>query len=779
MSHIEPCAEIAIFRLKHGILYDTIPVFWRLGTIRAEVTMKKSELVCQSAAETLSSSEARIKAKTVLIIDYDDTLFTRDLTVYNDPSYEGDAPLYLIGGDTTKEQLGRLRAGGVVICVATNKSKDGAEEAVEAIYNESMADLFTFVAYEYSKDNKKKLLSACKTRFIHPEGDDVQYYFVDDNHENVHTAISLGISGTSIQTNPQLQRAKNAEFLNGYLSALIDELDLEIEGETLPGPSSISAAPKNQLQKKSEIFNSLHPQSRLFLEWLFSSIHINFLAAYLLTKKMAEERKSPRNSQNNIFMKIFRMTFGFDGLDPVSDEVIAASGEKRITQGYSLIFLLTSFLGLSNRPAGFDRDGNPILTWSQFFFNMLGGWTLTLKTWTWIEILELPFKFFVVLPIKLLRVFFNIPLNTLKLFTESLMGLINGFLTVLIFVPVTLLEILVNSRFNRLFKLILGIMLATISLSLIVVQYTTLWAVRIGLALTSPEKSARYAFALGRSLKIDWFGDTAETVISYVAGILGVFVSVALTAALWTILLPIFISAITTFIPGIIPALLWVSHLSWISASIAWASHLPIVMSVITAVSSVFAPIGAFLGSLLGSLITGLAGLMGVQVTAMTMLVGTALGFSAAIIGTSGSWLIDQFCIYWINWHKHGQSIDIGKTPDGEDVPLLVQEQNEEGDNVVELEPQNQAGQHVQKDNTGPAAEKSDNGAQGAPEHSSVVLNLEAALLASKTDAERREIYAKSYEVRFNDKTPPAGQDALRKEVKKQDKGNGFSVDLN
>lgn len=476
-------------------------------------------------------------------------------------------------------------------------------------------------------------------------------------------------------------------------------------------------------------------------------------------------------------MQTFRMTFGFDGLDSVSGEVIAANGEKRIAEGYSLIFLLTSFLGLSNRPAGFDRDGNPILTWSQFFSNMVGGWTLTAKTWTWLEILELPFKFFLVLPIKLLRVFLNIPLNSLKLFTESLIGLVNGFLTVLIFLPVTLLEILVNSSLNRLFKLILGIILATISLSLIVVQYTTLWAVRIGLALTSPEKSARYAFALGRSLKIDWFGDSAETVISYVAGILGVLVSVALTAALWTILLPIFISAITTFIPGIIPALLWVSHLSWISASIAWASHLPIVMSVITAGGSVFAPIGALLGSLLGSLITGLAGLMGVQVTAMTMLVGTALGFSAAIIGTSGSWIIDQFCIHWISWHMHGQSIDIGITPDGEDVPLLAKEQDEEGYLVVELEPQNQAGQHVEKDNTGLTVPPVEDPEAGR-EVSSHIITIEGDSLKLLDAAERRRIIAESYSKKSSERATAPQQDPAKNKVKIEENGTEFTAKL-
>lgn len=446
----------------------------------------------------------------------------------------------------------------------------------------------------------------------------------------------------------------------------LDQSGAKSNGKDKHNPALEHSYPDNNSK-----FNPFRPQSRPFLRWMYSTVHINFLVLFILTAGKDDSRKEPTKPKETLFNNIFRKAYGFDGLNPTTDEVLAANGELRKTVKFPFIFLLTSFFGLPNRPAGFDQEGNPILTWSQFFSNIVGGWTLSTKTWTLIEIFELPFKFLLVLPINILRIFVKTPVNIVKILTEFLLTLFNGLFALFVTIPVTLFLDFLVSGFNLYAKLIFGVILAAISLSLILVQYATLWVVRVGLLLTSPQKSAHYGFALGRSLKLDWFGDKAEWYFSYAAGILGVLVSVTLTAIAWSILFPIIMSAVTTFIPGIIPAFLWLSHLPWISASIAWASQLSIVTTVLAASGSVFAPIGGFLSTILATPVLWLAGIFGIQVTAMPMLVGITAGFFCAFIITFGSTVADVFSAFWITLHINLHSNQGGQSDDGLGVPLL------------------------------------------------------------------------------------------------------------
>lgn len=519
----------------------------------------------------------------------------------------------------------------------------------------------------------------------------------------------------------------------------------------------------SELSHENKIsFDPFRAQSRSFLEWLFSSIHFNFITAYILSFAAANEKIPSSKAKNNLFMTILKMTYGFDGLDPVSNEVTAANGEKRILKKYSLLFLLTSFFGLSNRPARFDKEGNPILTWGQFFSNMVGGWTLTRDTWNRLEILELPFKFGLVLPIKLLRIFFNIPLNTLKLFTEGLSILLNGLLAVITFIPVELLKYLYNSNYNRLFKALFGLVMIAISLSFIAVQYAAMWVVRIGIALTSPAKSVQFAFALGRSLKIDWWGENAERRMSYVVGILGVVVSVLFTAVLWTLAFPIIVSAVTTFIPGIVPALLWFSHLPWISATMAWASQLPILTTILAAGSSVFTPVGVLLGTLFGPLITTLAGLIGVHVTAMTMLVGTTLGFSLSFVGIAGSLFVEKFSALWIHWHV-GLKPNAAKNPSEEEIPLLGGE-GESADSHLDLQSEEKVEKTPAPDLPGQPAENSVSPAEEGTPLTPNAISVEGDVLASMREVQRREFILQSYMRRLEEQTPSPATGAVIKE---------------
>ncbi len=723
--------------------------------------MQKQELACLSALDLLTSGDARIQTSHVLILDYDDTLFTR---YFNDPTIDwdngGEASLYLVGGEKTKKSLQELRDLGVVICIATKKNEEGAQEAVKAIKDEGMAHLFSFLVYDSNDDNKKRMLEACKTRFISSDGEKINYFFIDDKIENIHTANAQDIAGHHAQVNPQNEPRENAIYLSSCLE-IIREI-VQPQEAVADNSRLLVDVSRENVDANSPRSNPLKPQSRLFLDWLFSSIHINFLTAFILGLNNSDKNSGVKKTKNNIFKSILGFTYGYDGLDITTDEAIAANGEKRITREYPWILLLTSFFGVSNRPERFDEKGVPILTLRQFFKNMVGGWTLNSKTWTWIEILELPFKFFLVLPINILRIPVKTTINSVKIVTESVLIFFNGMLTLLSVVPATLLTIALKSDWRWYSKVIPSILLFVITLGFAAIQYAAMWAVRIGLILTSPGKSAHLAFALGRSIKIDWFGEEYESTISYIVGILGFVLSLSLTAVLWTILLPVIISAITTFVPGTIPALLWVSHLPFISASILWVSHLPIVTSAITAGSSLFAPVGAFLGLVFGPVVTLVAGLIGVQVTAMTMLVGTTVGLFAAVLGTVGSLVADKLSNLWIELHFRTPLKSIGKIFDGEGEPLLeiVTGDNDDSDKDDRVLQRQQSaviassvdGKDVSSPTSSPVVLPSTDTkvTQDVPAVSQVALELDNAALAALTEAQRRDLFAKSYQARLD-----------------------------
>lgn len=162
--------------------------------------MNKSELACLSAAE-LNDTTASTEARKVLILNFADTLFSRNIHSHEIDYDAGQVvPLTLIGGEWTKQLLRTLHQKGVVICVVTKSNSQEAEEAIESIKGEGIEDIIAFVGYDTSDDNKLKLISACKTQFSHPEGKEIQYYFLDDNQSCVDTALSIGIEAICSDT---------------------------------------------------------------------------------------------------------------------------------------------------------------------------------------------------------------------------------------------------------------------------------------------------------------------------------------------------------------------------------------------------------------------------------------------------------------------------------------------------------------------------------------------------------------------------------------------------
>ncbi len=187
-------------------------------------------------------------------------------------------------------------------------------------------------------------------------------------------------------------------------------------------------------------------------------------------------------------------------------------------------------------------------------------------------------------------------------------------------------------------------------LSVLIIQYATVWACRAGRALTSPAESARRAYALGRSLQIGEEGSITRSVFSYTMGILGALVSLGVTAILWTLALPLALSTVTTWIPSLINAVNWIAQLPAVSATLTWISSTSLATGSMVLLNNLFATVGAALSASFGSMITAMAGLISVQVPAVVSAVGTTLGMLAMPVAALLSLGADKLSNLWAQW---------------------------------------------------------------------------------------------------------------------------------
>lgn len=484
---------------------------------------------------------------------------------------------------------------------------------------------------------------------------------LDDEHP-INKLLSAALAKFSSARSEQPEKSasgRDTQHRNSTTLPLLSEEDDEDEesDELLP-----TADGKPTIHPSEVVINPFKPQSRSFLEWIFTASHYSlfrFIADGARIKTAEETKpveKLPTPSLSHYLKSVFLKVFGFDGYDPTKNKALALSGDyKKIDSaniGWGL--LLASLFGLPNRPHFFDNTGSPLLSASQLLLtNWLGGWTLTtnIKTWTITQFIEIPFKIALVLPYNILRALVKLPINLIKLVTDVTLQTISTLLLKGAGQLTQWMMTLGNSDQNIALKVIGIAFLILGSIAAALAQYAIVWAIRISEILTSPAKSASKAFAAGRSLKVEIFGPTAEIAISYLAGIAGWALSIALTAILWILILPIAISAITTLFPAIVPAIAWLTHLPIITASIAWASQFPLVTTTIATASSLFMSVGSALGVAFGPLITPIAGFTGLQISTMAMAAGTTLGLLGTAFVISGNYLADAFSNLWVRLH--------------------------------------------------------------------------------------------------------------------------------
>jgi hypothetical protein len=193
----------------------------------------------------------------------------------------------------------------------------------------------------------------------------------------------------------------------------------------------------------------------------------------------------------------------------------------------------------------------------------------------------------------------------------------------------------------------------------------------VGRTFTSPEKSTRMAFAYGRELELNPFSKASKTsnddippppktlikqgistILSLLVGIIGAAISIAITATLWAIALPLALGAIATYAPSIYQAIVTIAPV--IGQIVPWVTHLPVVTSSLATINSALAIVAPPLTSLFAPVITPLSALIGVKVSTGLVVIGTALSILAAPAIAILTRIADALSNLWAAWRENG-----------------------------------------------------------------------------------------------------------------------------
>lgn len=181
---------------------------------------------------------------------------------------------------------------------------------------------------------------------------------------------------------------------------------------------------------------------------------------------------------------------------------------------------------------------------------------------------------------------------------------------------------------------------------------------KVGMLITSPDKSRRYWYNMGNKLSSDSMLKYIPFA-SYILPALFSVLSVVASALTWAMIFPLLISALTTFFPVLIPTVTSIANLPLIAASLKMISAT--VISVSTTFVGIFAPVIAVLNAV--------AAAVGIQVTTTYFAVGFTLGAIAAPFAVGLTFVADKLANLWatlkgadryepLAWVKHWANSD-------------------------------------------------------------------------------------------------------------------------
>ena len=363
-----------------------------------------------------------------------------------------------------------------------------------------------------------------------------------------------------------------------------------------------------------------------------------------------ESSVKPYVNPSHIFQGAFLKTFGFDGYESTSTELVDARGKQYSydtahaggsfpTVPFSLAFW--TFLGFPTRLNGRAQSDFGVertkanLGFREIVRNLVGGWDSLIDAkgkWTfqgkrlW-NVILLPIKL-VIFAVKLATFPLKLALNVLKLVTEFLPEVIMNYSGLLLG---ALSGALLRNHYEANSmprKVVYGALAFLGVLILAPIHYAARLAALVGTALTSPEKSARMAWNYGRALNSRW---------GYVFGFLGAALSVMLTATLWAITFPLVFAKVLILFPALAP----------IVTSIAqW----PIVASTLAYINGAATLVAGTVPAAFSLAASALSTAFGVTVSAMTLAVATTLAIIVAPVATIASRVMDGLSNLWTYW---------------------------------------------------------------------------------------------------------------------------------
>ncbi len=361
-----------------------------------------------------------------------------------------------------------------------------------------------------------------------------------------------------------------------------------------------------------------------------------------------------------------------------------------------LFSFLIKLLGLPSRPSTIVHvdDGTrqqPIMYFKQFVFNFIGDWdsdpkiSTEKKVWQW---LSLPFKIFIILPIKILLMPIKLLINWFKLIIEWL-PLLFGVLIARA-LGAYRSTALGSAFFSSLAEWrsepgisILRLLLVGLFKIPHLVLGTLYFAFRlialVGRAIASPEKSIRMAFNYGRELKIEFGGSEAGKwfghLISNTIGLLGALISLSITAFFWIFLLPLGFSFITAHFPLIVRLFTWIAQLPPVAFTTTWFSQVPLITTSLGLAQSALTSVGLIISSVFGPTITTIGAAIGLKISVGLMLTGTSLGLIAAIVAPALTKAGDYLSNLWVSWTNGGPFtalFSLCSTQDRQSKPITV-----------------------------------------------------------------------------------------------------------
>ena len=459
------------------------------------------------------------------------------------------------------------------------------------------------------------------------------------------------------------------EKLTQELSKLLDEISRQLVG------SKYATEISKIMSLQSD--TSLSANQKLNgVQWVVGSFDSSTLKDELLDQlKQLMEKPAALAAYVNpgkILQGSFLKTYGFDGYESTSTELVDAEGEgysydQRGPGLYSFpsvpfSLALMTFLGFPTRL----HDGNAHLGPREIVRNLFGGWDSLKKNprltgWFWWlypknytfqgkrlwNVIFLPIKF-VIFAVKVATIPLKFALNVLKFFTE--------------FLPEVILNYsgywfgLASSAFLRLHyekdpwysKILLGVLIALVFTVAAPIHYAARLLALVGTALTSPEKSARSAWNYGRAINSRW---------GYVFAFIGAALSIALSATLWAIALPFVFAEALVLIPALGPI-------------VAGIAQWPIVASSLAVINGAATLVAGTVPATFSLAATALSSAFGVAVSATTLAVATTVAFIVAPVASIASRLSDGLSNVWAKW-KANRPLFISNRPLWQEITVL------------------------------------------------------------------------------------------------------------